>query len=167
MVFIVYHTQRIGYLLLTSLKKYVSSEIVIFITILYKGIFKLHFIQLKFDIRKINFPATCFKNKKKLLNRIWRKYHWTLNRGLNSHLAFPKIYLQIILISCHVHEFINVNATFWLDAIPIFFLHLLNFYYSCCPRIPVSKWWPFPFQSCCLHASVHLEQYQWQKKNMF
>lgn len=64
MVFIVYHTQRIGYLLLTSLKKYVSSEIVIFITILYKGIFKLHLIKLKFDILKINFPATCFKNLK-------------------------------------------------------------------------------------------------------
>lgn len=69
MVFIVYHTQRIGYLLLTSLKKYVSSEIVIFITILYKGIFKLHFIQLKFDKRKINFPATCFKNKKKIVEQ--------------------------------------------------------------------------------------------------
>lgn len=69
MIIYVYHTQRIGYLLLTSLKKYVSSEIVIFITILYKGIFKLHFIQLKFDIRKINFPATCFKNKKKIVEQ--------------------------------------------------------------------------------------------------
>lgn len=50
-------------------KKLVSSEIVIFITILYKGIFKLHLIQLKFDIRKINFPATCFKNKKKIVEQ--------------------------------------------------------------------------------------------------
>lgn len=73
--------------------------------------------------KSISLPHV-LKIKKKLLNRIWRKYHWTLNRRLNSHLAFPKIYLQIILISCHVHEFINVNATFWLDAIPIFFLHL-------------------------------------------
>lgn len=48
---------------------YVSSEIVIFITILYKGIFKLHLIKLKFDILKINFPATCFKNKKKIVEQ--------------------------------------------------------------------------------------------------
>lgn len=88
------------------------------------------------------------------------KNYWTgsdgstiepLNRGLNSYHALLKIYLPIhfnFLSWTWIQVYII--ATFWLDAIPIPFFSIL---YFSCSRILVSKWWPFPLQSCCLHAS--------------
>lgn len=143
-IYCISHTKDQIILTYKVLKKYVSSEII--------GYFWItsHTTEIWHTKKSISLPQVLEINKN----------YWTgsdgstiepLNRGLNSYHALPKIYLPIhfnFLSWTWIQVYII--ATFWLDAIPIPFFSIL---YFSCSRILVSKWWPFPLQSCCLHAS--------------